>query len=284
MKILVTGGEGFTGRYLKLELEQYGYTVVGLTSDVTDYDSLSAELLSIQPDGVIHLAGIAFVEENDSSDYYNVHVIGTLNLLRAISSQVDSIKSIVLCSSALVYGNNKNEVLDEKQIPVPVSDYAVSKLSMEQMAKLWLNRLPIKIVRPFNYTGVGQSTNFIMPKIISHFINEEGYIELGNVDVWREFGDVRFVVSVYRNILERAIDKFPIVNICTGQGYSLRKIINICEEVSGRKINININKKYMRNNEVVKLVGDTSLMNSIARDTKKYSIHKTIEWMMSDSN
>ena len=73
--------------------------------------------------------------------------------------------------------------------------YAVSKLAVEQMAQLWVERLPLFIVRPLNYTGLGQKEQFLIPKIASHSRNKKPTIELGSLDVWREFGDVRAVVD-----------------------------------------------------------------------------------------
>ena len=169
MHVLVTGLDGFTGRYVQSELESHGHVVVGLASDLTDPDAVATEIAQLQPKAVIHLAGIAFVGHGNANAFYEVNLIGTRNLLSALSQHVPNIRSILLVSSANVYGNRSEGVLSENVTPDPANDYAISKWAMEQMARLWLDKLPLFIVRPFNYTGVGQDALFVIPKIVAHF-------------------------------------------------------------------------------------------------------------------
>jgi len=233
--ILITGCDGFTGRYVQSELEAQGYTIVALSSDLTDYASLEDEISKTQPDAVFHLAGIAFVGYGNANAFYEVNLIGTRNLLEALHQKAPKVSSILLASSANVYGNRAEGALDENTIPNPVNDYAVSKLAMEKMAALWCDRLPLFMVRPFNYTGVGQDENFLIPKIVSHFKSKQPIIELGNLDVWREFGDVRAVAYAYRKLIEQCpVGK--ILNICTGQSHSLRDIIALCVKLTVHNI------------------------------------------------
>ena len=204
MRILVTGLlDSFTGPYVQSELESKGHSVSGLLSDLTDPEAVSNEIAELQPDAVVHLAGIAFVGHGNANAFYEVNLIGTRNLLSALSLHVPNLRSVLLVSSANVYGNRSEGILDENVTPNPANDYAISKWAMEKMARLWLDKLPLFIVRPFNYTGVGQSTLFVIPKIISHFSEKKQVIELGNLNVWREYGDVRTVASIYMKLLEK---------------------------------------------------------------------------------
>jgi len=180
-RILITGSSGFTGRYMSRKLQDMGFEIWGLgkiketslagvnmiEGDLTQPQSLSAAVESCQPHYVIHLAGVAFVGHNSPTAFYNVNLIGTHHLLQALSTHASRLKCVLLASSANVYGNTSG-LLTEESRPMPVNDYAASKLAMEQMAHLWLPKLPIVIARPFNYTGVGQAQNFLIPKVISH--------------------------------------------------------------------------------------------------------------------
>lgn len=279
MRTLVTGLDGFTGRYLQFELEEHGHTVVGFTSDLTDADAVAAEIERVQPDVVIHLAGIAYVGHSNANAFYNVNLIGTRNLLEALSLYSPNVSSVLLVSSANIYGNLSEGVLSEDAIPNPANDYAVSKLAMEQMAHLWMDQLPLFIVRPFNYTGVGQDEEFLIPKIISHFKTKKPIIELGNLDVWREFGDVRAVANIYRRLLKHC-PAGETLNICTGQIYSLKEIVGLCEKIMGHKIDVEVNPEFVRANEVRVLAGDNSRLKEVIGDWQTYSLEETLRWML----
>lgn len=232
--------------------------------------------MELQPEAVIHLAALAFVGHANANAFYEVNLIGTRNLLEALDKHA---RNVLLVSSANVYGNSMAGMLDENIAPNPANDYAVSKLVMEQMAQLWSKKLPLCIARPLNYTGIGQDENFLIPKIVKHFRSKKPVIELGNLDVWREFGDVRIVVIVYRKLIEQCpVGK--ILNVCTGQAYSLREVIELCEKLTGHKIEIKVNPEFIRENEVRELKGDNSLLIELIEDFTLYTFEETLAWML----
>ena len=277
--VLITGLNGFTGHYVQAELLAQGYGVVGLTSDLTAPDDVASEIAQVQPDAVIHLAGIAFVGHGNANAFYEVNLIGTRNLLEALAQYAPKVQSILLASSANIYGNRTEGILNEDAIPDPANDYAVSKLAMEQMAHLWVDRLPLFIVRPFNYTGIGQEENFLIPKIVAHFKDEKSVIELGNLDVWREFGDVRAVADIYTRLVKHC-PAGETLNICTGQSHSLREVIAMCEKITGHSIEIKVNPLFVRANEVRELTGDNSHLRGHIGDWEIPHLEDTLAWML----
>lgn len=279
MRVLVTGLDGFTGRYVERELLAHGHEVQGLMSDLLNAEDLATEIEAKQPEAVIHLAAIAFVGHGDSNAFYQVNLIGTRNLLAALALHVPNIKSVLVASSANVYGNSGSGVLSEEMPLLPANDYAVSKLAMEYMARLWLDKLPLFIVRPFNYTGVGQSEDFLLPKIIGHFLRRAPYIELGNLDIWRDFSDVRMVAEAYR----RLIDVKPvgqIVNVCSGKPHSLREVLAMAEQITQHKMDIRVNPAFVRANEVRSLCGDATRLRSLIGDWESLPLEETLSWML----
>ena len=149
------------------------------------------------------------------------------------------------------------------------------------MAKLWIGRLPLFIVRPFNYTGIGQDEKFLIPKIVSHFKEKKPVIELGNLEVWREFGDVRSVTSIYSQLLEQC-PVGEILNICTEQTYSLQEVIELCKKITGHNIEIEVNPKFVRANEVRVLAGDNRRLSGLIGDWQARSLEETLLWMLQD--
>ncbi len=281
MQVLVTGLSGFTGKYVTKALKNNGHSVHRLDSDLLDLYGLSKELNSKTVDAVIHLASVTYVGHQRVDDFYKVNLIGTRCLLSALyDSQKDRLKKVILASSANVYGNSEG-VLTEDAIPSPANDYAVSKLAMEYMAKLWLPKLPIVIARPFNYSGVGQAENFLIPKIVSHFKRHAAEIEMGNLDVWRDFGDVRSVAEAYLGLIEKG-QAGEVYNISSGNPVALREVISICEQLTGHQLEVKVNPAYIRANEVVRLSGDVSKLRALLPEWKMPAFRETLSWMLSE--
>jgi GDP-6-deoxy-D-talose 4-dehydrogenase len=293
-RALITGIEGFTGRYLATELRADGHDVFGLTvgdsrlksegvfrCDLNDLHSVESALNQVNPDLIINLAGIAFVAHADVHDIYRTNVVGTRNLLEAASRLSTTPQAMLLASSANIYGNAGAEIIDETAPSAPTNDYAVSKLAMEYMARLWADKLPITIVRPFNYTGVGQSVNFLLPKIVDHFKRRAPVIELGNIDVVRDFSDVRTVVDCYRCLLQRDSNAVSgdVFNICSGVGHSLLEAIEMMREISGHSPEIRVNPAFVRANEVKKLVGSRQKLENAIGKIASIPLHDTLRWM-----
>tara|TARA_R110001583_G_scaffold165587_1_gene318305 strand:- start:8480 stop:9382 length:903 start_codon:yes stop_codon:yes gene_type:complete len=286
---LITGIDGFTGQYLKETLESQGICVVGTTHshsnienshvmDITDSLAVSKVINLVKPNYIIHLAAISFVAHADPTEFYRVNVVGTECLLKSIVDSGLSLRKVIICSSANVYGNSSAEKISENISPEPVNHYACSKMAMEKITANYFNRLPIIITRPFNYTGVGQAEHFLVPKIVAHFKKGKKKIELGNTDVYRDFSSVKFVVEAYASLLKSNVTS-EIINICSGHSYSLQQVVNTLEKLAGYKIEIFVNPDFVRADEVKKIMGDNSKLLSIIPDLQVTKLSEILKVM-----
>jgi nucleoside-diphosphate-sugar epimerase len=289
-RVLITGIRGFTGEYLAEELQAGGLQVFGTARpdesiservypcDISDATSIGEVVDRVRPDRIVHLAAVSFVGNGDAEAIYNVNLIGTLHLLQALSNLPTRPSMVLLTSSAQVYGSSSRGPVRESHATAPVNHYAASKLAMEHMARLWSDRLPITILRPFNYTGVGQPKHFLLPKIVEHYRRHATEIELGNLDVARDFSDVRDVVRAYRLLLEASASGRTI-NICSGKAYSLRDILEIMAEIAGYKIDVRVNPDLVRANDVKRLEGDPTVLRSTIGAIPCRPLAQTLRWM-----
>jgi GDP-6-deoxy-D-talose 4-dehydrogenase len=293
-RALITGAGGFTGRHLARHLTELGYEVwatvahgaaetpleadVVLPVDLLDAGELHALAAQACPDAVVHLAAHAHVANGNPADVYAVNIVGTRNLLAALASLDQPPRAVLLASSANIYGNAPSELLDENVSPQPANDYAVSKLAMEHAARLWMDRLPICIARPFNYTGVGQREDFLLPKIVGHYARHEPQISLGNLHVSRDFSDVRDVVAIYAMLLEKA-PAGEIFNICSGVAHSLSDVLSALTDIAGYRIDVFVDPRFLRANEVHRLVGSNLKLRRAIGRVPSTPLRDTLEWM-----
>ena len=277
--ILLTGADGFTGRHFTATAEEGGYQVIPLQSDITDSRQLNAEVCALEFDYVVHLAAISAVNHDDFEALYRVNLFGTLNLLAAVASSGQSPERVLIASSANVYGDSPVSPISEDACPNPVNHYAMSKLAMEQMAKAHAKDLALIFSRPFNYTGVGHDDRFVIPKLIEHFANRSPTVELGNLQVKREFNDVRTVCRAYVGLLECG-KPGETYNICSGRIHSLSSIIGLLSEITGHAIEVRVNPRFVRQNEVASLSGDPGKLRACIDELNYPPLRGTLEWML----
>ncbi len=286
--ILITGIDSFTGKHLSVYLKNLGYDIYG-TSYITEKKDIyqcdirkKEEILSIlekvKPNFIIHMAGISFPAHGNNQDFYEINTIGAINLLDALVELNLTPKKVILVSSATVYGNQGLELLDESLCPTPANHYGASKYAMESMAKNYFSKLNLIITRPFNYTGHGQPDHFLIPKIVKHFKEQSKSIELGNIDVSREFNGILYICEVYAKLLE-SNHSSKIVNLASNRGIKLLEVIEMMQEIAGYKIEVKINPKFVRKDEIKSLTGSNEKLFGLIGEVVQRDFKLTLKDM-----
>jgi nucleoside-diphosphate-sugar epimerase len=294
-RFLVTGAHGFTGRHLCALLRAQCHEVIELTehdikadheirADLTDAAQMRDAVARARPDRVVHLAAIAFPGHADAGAIYRVNVVGTLNLLQALVEHGTGKSGVLLPSTATIYAGDSTKALTEDAALAPASHYAVSKLAMEHMARLFADRLPIVIVRPFNYTGPGQREPYLVPKIVRHFAQRAPVIELGNIDSERDFLDVRAVIDAYTRLLSNASAFGQTFNLCSGVGTSVRGLIAELESITAHRIEVRVNPAFVRPNEPRRIVGSSERLQGVIGKLLEVPLRGTLEDMLAGAS
>lgn len=233
---------------------------------------------SLQPQYVIHLVAISFVAHSPLQDFYQINALGTQWLLEALSMLPTLPQKILLASSATVYGNQPVSLLHEALCPSPVNHYGVSKLAMEHIAHNQFSDLPIILARPFNYTGIGQPSHFLIPKIVQHYQQKQSSITLGNLHVEREFNDIELILHAYQRLLESPHQQ-EVVNIASNRGIKLLEVIEMMNQIAGYTIQVKTDPQFIRPNEIPKLTGDPAKLHQLVGKITQKPIHQTLTEM-----
>jgi nucleoside-diphosphate-sugar epimerase len=282
-RVWITGHSGFTGQHLSVALAQAGFEPLA-APHLPDFDlrsaaSIARELERARPDYVVHLAAVSFVGHGNAADFYQVNTVGTMQLLEGILAAALPVRKIIVASSANIYGNARREPITEDTAPAPVNHYACSKLAMEHMARTLYDRLPILVVRPFNYTGVGQTETFLVPKMVRHFAQRAPVLKLGNLDVVRDFSDVRMVAAAYCALLTSPLVGTE-VNICSGTGHALQSIVDTLAACAGFSPRIEVDPALVRTAELKRLIGSNARLVEAIGALPYGDFSATLRWML----
>ncbi len=288
-RVLIFGIDGFTGNHLSAYLQNAGYDVYGTSYsgtsgktfkvDITYKADIDTVLKEVVPDFIIVLSGISFPAHGHNEDFYAINTIGAINILDVLIHLNQNPKKIIMASSATVYGNQGVEVLDETLCPKPTNHYGASKYAMESLSRNYFEKLNIIISRPFNYTGINQEDNFLIPKIIKHFKEMKQTIELGNIDVSREFNDVGYVCEIYKKLLESSVSS-EVVNLSANRGIKLLDVIDMMNEMAGYKIEVKINPDFVREGEIKTLTGSCEKLFGLIGEVEQNEFKEPLRDML----
>lgn len=303
-KYFITGINGFVGKYfvdyvhgVEPDSDIMGVDL-GETSKAKDikYKSLNLcdekavhnTIEQYKPDYIVHLAAVSSVAKSweDPAGCFLNNNAAFLNLAEAIRKTEINAR-ILSVGSSEEYGIY-DKPMNENFVLHPKSPYSVARLSQEYLSKLYVDRFGLDIVmtRSFNHIGPGQSTQFVVSSFISQLVNiadkkSENKMMVGNIDVARDFTDVRDVVDAYYKILTCAQNR-QVYNVCSGKATKLRDIIDMASNKLQIKPNIIIDKSRLRSNEIMVVVGDNTKIKSELGWKPKYTLEQTISDIISN--
>ena len=317
MRVLITGLGGFAGRYLAEHLLSLGHDVHGTIRraegranldewirrqpgfrpqalhvvDITEADAVGDLVQTVQPDGLFHLAGLSFPpdSEADPAAAFRVNVLGTVNLFSAIRRHRRSCR-VLSVGSADSYG-----LVSASDLPVtestpfrPLSPYGASKAAMDLVAHQWAHGVGLDIVRvrPFNHTGAGQRPDFVCPDFARQVVAIENgrrsaLLEVGNLDVVRDFSDVRDVVAGYVAAFETG-ETGEAYNVCSGVGRSVRDVLQTFLQLANVEAEVRTAAERVRRVDVPEMIGSADKLRQATGWRPRHDWSETARSILAD--
>jgi GDP-4-dehydro-6-deoxy-D-mannose reductase len=308
MRVLVTGADGFAGRYLVRSLVAGGHRVTAAVrpggepasrwltrseaGQVTEAElqlesaESGAALVSQPHDAVVHLAAVASGAEarQDPGHAWVVNAAGTARLLeglgqRRVAGTADPL--VLLVSTGEVYGAGSGRPRLETDAVLPVSPYAASKAGAEVAAAEVARRTGLRVIvaRAFQHTGPGQAPIYVVPALARRLAEARASgttrVPVGNLAPVRDISDVRDVVAAYTALLARGVPG-AVYNVCRGEGLSLAELFRKLSAIIGVDAEPETDPALTRRADIVHLVGDNSRLRADTGWAPALSLDQTL--------
>lgn len=309
MRVLVTGADGFVGRWMMRRLLVDGHEVFGAVrpTQSSHEDGLTEEEraavrwmplelddaesvrkgVDLPFDGVIHLAAVASGPEaaRDPGYAWTINAAGTARIAYVLAEarrlkRADPL--LLLVSTGEVYGRSPDTRPRRETDPVaPCSPYASSKLGAETAALEAWRRAGLRVVvaRAFAHTGPGQDDRFVVPAFARRLRAAKNIgapvVKVGNLDPVREFLDVRDVVDAYARLLDKG-QPGEIYNVAGGQGISLDTVFDKLAALLAVKAIPELDPEFMRAADIPVLVGDGAKLRAVTGWAPRFTLDDTL--------
>ena len=296
----MTGATGFVGRWLLEELGANGHEAIGTPPsellEITDERAVAAYVGEADPDAVVHLAGMAYGPDarNDPDRAMAINAGGTRVVMEAVGALKARVP-VVVVSSSEVYGHPRSiDIPIGESVPLRTDQpYGLSKVAQEQAATDVSERvgIPLVIARAFNHTGPGQRRAFVVPALAARIVaarqSGDRTIRAGNVDVRRDFTDVRDVVRAYRMLVEAMatstlVADHGIFNVATGRTVAIRELIDHLAALAGIDVTVDIDPTLVRSSDPPEIRGDASRLTRAVGWTPTIELETTLADVLSD--
>jgi len=238
--------------------------------DIRNREDVRGMVSEFRPTEIYHLAAITEVDFSwrNPSITFEVNVIGTQNVFEA-GMGLPVPARILNVSTAHVYAPSTGTLIESSAVG-PENPYAATKAMAELLAVQFRRSKTGGVItaRSFNHSGPGQRTDFVLSSMAKQFAEmtlgiREPRLTIGNLDVERDFTDVRDVVSAYAALVEKGAIG-AVYNVCSGKTVSLREVIRIFQDICGKEVELLTDTERVRSCEVTRVAGDCG---RIVRDT-----------------
>jgi GDP-4-dehydro-6-deoxy-D-mannose reductase len=283
MRVLVIGANGFVGPHLCRSLERAGDEVAALNGvggagphpsgaiDVRDGPAVAQALERARPDAIVHLAGVSSVAYSHDHPVatFEINTLGALNVCLAMKAAAPAAR-LLYVGSGEVYGAVPDGAPATEQTALaPCSPYAASKVAAESACLQFARSYGLQVVcaRPFNHIGAGQAPTFAIPSfarqlVLARQAGRGATLLVGNLEPVRDFSHVLDVVDAYRLLLLRGRSG-ETYNVCSGQGRSIRSMLDELVELAGVPADVRVDPAKLRPVDLPFLVGDATKLRAL---------------------